>query len=191
MADYAFFSIWELEAPIEQVWETLDRPERYPEWWSYVADVRPVTAGDVQGIGAVNRTRWTTALPYSFVFETRTTRRERPRLLQLSAVGELEGRGRWELAEDDGVTTVRYDWRVRANLPLLNLLAPVARAAFAWNHAVIMRAGGEGLARRLDVRLVRNQSYTEETGSPVGPLLSVAGPIALVATIARWLARLR
>ena len=33
-------------------------------------------------------------------------------------------------------------------------LAPLARPVFAWNHHGVMRAGGEGLARRLGVRLV-------------------------------------
>jgi hypothetical protein len=37
----------------------------------------------------------------------------------------------------------------------MNLLAPLARPIFEWNHDVIMRQGGEGLARLLDVRLVR------------------------------------
>jgi hypothetical protein len=36
----------------------------------------------------------------------------------------------------------------------MNLLAPIARPLFKWNHDVVMHWGGEGLARRLGVRLV-------------------------------------
>jgi hypothetical protein len=36
----------------------------------------------------------------------------------------------------------------------MNLLAPLARPVFAWNHDVVMRWGGEGLARLLGTRLV-------------------------------------
>jgi len=34
-------------------------------------------------------------------------------------------------------------------------LAPLARPIFEWNHNGVMRAGGEGLARHLGVRLLQ------------------------------------
>ncbi|MCA1656715.1 MAG: polyketide cyclase, partial [Actinobacteria bacterium] len=34
------------------------------------------------------------------------------------------------------------------------LLAPLARPVFRWNHDVVMRQGGEGLADRLGARLL-------------------------------------
>jgi len=33
-------------------------------------------------------------------------------------------------------------------------LAPIARPLFVWNHNLIMRAGGKGLARLLNARLI-------------------------------------
>jgi hypothetical protein len=36
----------------------------------------------------------------------------------------------------------------------MNLLAPLARPLFEHNHNVVMRWGGEGLARRLGARLL-------------------------------------
>jgi hypothetical protein len=36
----------------------------------------------------------------------------------------------------------------------MNVLAPVARPLFAWNHDHVMRSGGEGLARLLGARLL-------------------------------------
>ena len=35
----------------------------------------------------------------------------------------------------------------------MNLLAPVARPVFSWNHDELMRQGGQSLARRLGVDL--------------------------------------
>jgi hypothetical protein len=69
-------------------------------------------------------------------------------------VGELEGTGRWRLFEQDGVTAVLYEWNVRTTRRWMNLLAPVARPVFEYNHDVVMRWGGEGLARRLGVELL-------------------------------------
>jgi hypothetical protein len=36
----------------------------------------------------------------------------------------------------------------------MNLLAPIARPVFKWNHDYVMQRGGEALARRLGARLV-------------------------------------
>ena len=52
------------------------------------------------------------------------------------------------------MTAVTYEWNVRTTKAWMNLLAPVARPVFAYNHDVVMRWGGEGLARRLDCKLL-------------------------------------
>jgi hypothetical protein len=49
---------------------------------------------------------------------------------------------------------VTYDWNVRTTKRWMNVLAPVARPAFEYNHNVVMRRGGEGLAQRLGCRLI-------------------------------------
>jgi hypothetical protein len=45
-----------------------------------------------------------------------------------------------------GVTTVRYKWRVETTRWWMNLLAPIARPVFRWNHDRLMRNGSMGLA---------------------------------------------
>jgi hypothetical protein len=79
---------------------------------------------------------------------------ERPHALEGEASGELEGTGRWRLFESDGATAVLYEWTVRTTRPWMNLVAPVARPIFAWNHDYVMRNGGEGLARLLGAQLL-------------------------------------
>jgi hypothetical protein len=49
---------------------------------------------------------------------------------------------------------VLYEWNVTTSKRWMNLVAPVARPVFAWNHDVVMRWGGEGLARELGVPLL-------------------------------------
>jgi hypothetical protein len=36
----------------------------------------------------------------------------------------------------------------------MNIFGPLARPAFAWNHDIVMRQGGEGLASELGARLL-------------------------------------
>ena len=52
------------------------------------------------------------------------------------------------------VTAVTYEWNVGTTKPWMNALGPVARPVFEYNHDVVMRWGGEGLARRVGGRLL-------------------------------------
>ena len=70
------------------------------------------------------------------------------------AAGELAGTGHWRLFEQDDVTAVVYEWNVGTSKRWMKPLAPVARPVFDYNHNVVMRWGGEGLARRLDCNLL-------------------------------------
>jgi hypothetical protein len=104
----------------------------------------------------VRRYFWRSRLPYDLVFEATVTRIERPVSLVGVSTGELVGRGTWDLSQDGAVTTVRHTWEVRTTKRWMNLLAPLARPFFAWNHTYSMRQGGEALARLLRARLVEN-----------------------------------
>ncbi len=179
MSTYSFLSVWELEASIEEVWEVIRQADGYSEWWSYIAESSQLEPGDADGIGALSRSVWRSALPYGFVIDTQAVRVERPHLLELAASGGLVGTGRWELSSDGPITRVDYHWNVRTTAKWMDVVAPLARPAFAWNHGIIMRSGGEGLAQRLNARLVRNQSFTEESASPLGAAMAVTGMFVL------------
>jgi hypothetical protein len=49
---------------------------------------------------------------------------------------------------------VTYEWNVRTTRSWMNLVGPVARPVFRWNHNAVMHRGGEGLANLLGARLV-------------------------------------
>jgi hypothetical protein len=151
---YKFLTIWKLDAPIERVWEAIHNTEEWPRWWKYVQNVSELEPGGGEGVGSVSSYTWSSALPYKLSFQMCTTRIDKPYLLEGIAQGELTGTGRWDLSSEDGVTTVRYKWEVDMKKPLLNLIAPVARPFFVWNHNKVMQAGGEGLARLLGARLL-------------------------------------
>jgi uncharacterized protein YndB with AHSA1/START domain len=160
MAEYAFVTEWTFRASILDVWDLISDAEEWPRWWPGVEKVDLLEPGGADGLGSLRRFTWKSRLPYRLAFDMRTTRVERPRLLEGTASGELEGTGRWSLVQRQKSTVVRYEWRVRTTKPWMNLLAPMARPLFAWNHDVVMEWGREGLARELDRR----------PGSPLFPL---------------------
>lgn len=157
MARYSFLTTWLLQSPRDPVWEAIYAQERWPEWWRGVEAAEPLTPGDDgddHGLGSTWRMTWRSRLPYRIDFDVTTTRVERPHLLEGEAVGELSGVGRWRLYERDGITAVLYEWNVGTTKPWMNLLSPVARPIFEWNHDWVMARGGEGISSLLGCRLL-------------------------------------
>jgi uncharacterized protein YndB with AHSA1/START domain len=152
--EYRFLTTWLLDADRERVWEAIYESETWPEWWRGVEETERLAEGDEKGVGQLGRYVWRSRIPYRVEFEIRTTRVERPHLLEGTASGGLEGVGLWRLFEQGGVTAVVYEWNVHTTKRWMNLLAPVARPAFEWNHDWVMRNGGEGIARLLGARLL-------------------------------------
>jgi uncharacterized protein YndB with AHSA1/START domain len=151
--DFHLITDWTFAAPRDAVWDELTTPERWPTWWRAVERVELLEKGDADGVGALRRMTWRTALPYSLSFDMRTVRVEPKKLIEGRAQGELSGVGRWTLAGDGGETRVRYDWRVEVTQPWMRFVAPIARPVFAWNHGVVMGWGREGLNRLLGGRV--------------------------------------
>ena len=100
------------------------------------------------------RVAWRSRIPYELEFDFEVERTDAPREMAGRATGALTGTGHWRLLEQNGVTAVLYEWNVHTTKRWMNLLGPVARPVFAYNHDVVMRWGGEGLARDLGCRFL-------------------------------------
>ncbi len=149
MTEYHFVTDWEVPAPVDDVFMALVDSLRWPEWWPGVRRVEEITPGDGYGLGNVRRYVFHARLPYDLTFEMRSTRVEAPTILEGEAHGELAGTGRWILEATEAGTHVRYYWDVRTTRGWMNLLAPIARPLFAWNHDAVMRWGEAGLCQYL------------------------------------------
>src|SRR3954469_15721503 len=154
MAKYEFVTIWRFKSPLAPVWEMIYNSDRWPTWWKGVERVERVREGDEQNIGSVYQYTWKSKLPYRLVFEMELTRVEPLSIIEGRAIGELAGKGLWQLSHEGEVTTARYDWQVETTKRWMNLLTPLARPVFKWNHDVVMGWGAEGLAKKLGVELV-------------------------------------
>ena len=63
MAEYHFVSTWQIQAPIERVWEEIYHAERWPAWWKYVTGVDELEPGAADGVGKRLRLLFRTRLP--------------------------------------------------------------------------------------------------------------------------------
>ena len=149
MAKYSFVTIWHVNAPIESVWNEIYHSESWPTWWKGVESVVELKRGDKNGIGSVRRYTWKSRLPYKLTFGMRTVRVEPLLIIEAVATGELEGKGLWQFSVDRTGTVARYDWEVETTKLWMNMLSPLARPLFKWNHDVVMGWGAKGLRKKL------------------------------------------
>lgn len=150
MSQYEFVSTWRIDAPLDLVWQTLNDVNSWPEWWKGVVRVIELAPGDENGVGSIRRTTWKSALPYELEFDSEVVGLEHERYIEARAFGELEGVGVWHfIAIGKSKTRVDYDWRVKTTKSWMNLIAPLARPFFRWNHDVIMSWGEAGLKKKL------------------------------------------
>ena len=161
VARYHFVTKMRMTAVREDVWSTIVSPETWPAWWRWLKRVDVIEAGDERGVGARYRYHFGTALPYRLRFEVTFARVEPPFLLVGDATGELSGAGVWQLTGlPEGGTDVTYTWLVETTRRWMNVVAPVARPAFSWNHDVLMRDFGRGLADATNSDLLSVENHT-------------------------------
>lgn len=179
MADYDFVTDLYLGAPPERVWDAVWDPTAWMAAWGSVDEAREVVPPGPDGLGGTWRYTFRAPLGYTLAFDLRTRVADPPRVLEVEAVGHLEGFGRWELAPHGQGTLARYRWHVRTVRAWMNWLAPVARPVFAWNHDRIMQRGGAALAQVLGAEVLAARNLA---GSPAREAVAEG----LIALAARW-----
>ena len=110
--------------------------------------------GDGRRVGSRYRIAWRSLIPYELEIDFTVKRVDEPCCMGGDATGDLDGAGIWRLFEQDAVTAVLFDWDVTTTKAWMNLVGPLVQPMFERNHDVVMRWGGEGLARRLGVKLL-------------------------------------
>jgi hypothetical protein len=154
MTRYRFVSTWDVDAPVERVWDALLQVREWPTWWSAFRSVEPLADGDDRGIGMRIRQQWRGPLPLTTTIDLEIIDLKRHRLLVGRASGEMTGRCTWTFDEVDAHTRVAFVLDVRPTRWWMNLPVPFAGRVFAWNVRSIMHAGCEGLGRRLGSEVV-------------------------------------
>lgn len=141
--EYQFFTHWRVEASVDEVSDILEDAEGLARWWpSVYLEVHKLPDGVVD----LYTKGW---LPYRLRWRFRVTENRRPRGFSIEAWGDLVGRGEWTLTQDGAFANVDYDWRVRADKPLLRYLSFIFKPLFAANHRWAMARGEESLKREL------------------------------------------
>lgn len=148
--EYHFVTHWRVPGTVAEVAEILADAPDLPRWWpSVYLDVQETNPGDEDGIGKEVSLYTTGWLPYTLRWQFRVTESNYPHGFAIEAWGDFVGRGEWTLRQDGEQVHVTYDWRIRAEKPLLRRLSFLLRPVFAANHRWAMACGEESLRLEL------------------------------------------
>lgn len=177
---YHFVTRWRVAATPDEVFAVLTDSKSLVRWWpSVYRRVEQLAAGrETDGVGKSLRLHTQGWLPYRLCWQLRVVAYEPGRRLAIEAAGDFVGTGVWACFEVPGGTEVRYEWRVRADKPLLRRFSFLLRPIFELNHRWAMARGLESLELELERR--RGRTVPAPRG-PVSALRSGAlllGPIA-------------
>ena len=158
MAHYRFVTELRVGAPIGDVYRLLIEPEGWLDAWRDALRVDRVRNGDADGRGGAFEA--TVRAPFGYRLSARVAiaAADRPIRLDMVVVGDLQGTGRWDLAERGAATDVRFDFDVRSTPAWMDLLTPVFRPVFERSHHRVVRNAAEAAAASLDGELLHARS---------------------------------
>ncbi len=176
---YVFVTRWRFaNTTTREVSDVLRDATDLVRWWpSVYLGVTLVHEGDARGVGRVVDLFTKGWLPYTLRWRFEVTE-VRDDGFRLAATGDFEGEGNWILVQDGSDADVTYDWRIRAEKPLLRALSFALKPLFSANHRWAMDRGEESLRLELARRHARTAAEREAVPPP---------PPATPTNVLRWL----
>jgi hypothetical protein len=181
MPEYHFITHWRIPGQLQEVAEVLaDAPDMARWWPSVYLEVKELARGDEQGIGREIDLYTKGWLPYTLRWQFRVVASEWPHNFTIESRGDFVGRGIWTLAQEGEWVNVTYDWKIRAEKPLLRYLTPILRPIFTANHHWAMDKGSESLKLELARRRAKSPEELALIPPPPPPTSSSPLPMMLM-----------
>ena len=195
ITDYHFVTCWRVEATCGEVADVLGDPLALARWWpSVYLAVDELRPADARGLGRRVRLHTKGWLPYTLTWEFEVVESRYPYGFTIVAAGDFDGRGIWTFRQDGRFVDIEYDWRIRAEKPLLRRLSFLLKPVFEANHRWAMARGDESLRIELARRRATSDAERAHVPPPPGPItyagvVLVAGVVVSVAGLFYLMAR--
>jgi hypothetical protein len=175
--DYHFITNWRIRGTIEEVATIIADARDLTRWWPAVyLDVQVLAPGDERGQGQVVSLYTKGWLPYTLRWQFRVSE-VGARSVTIEAWGDFVGRGIWTFEQHGEWASVTYDWKIRADKPLLRRLSFLMKPIFAANHHWAMARGEESLRLELARRRARTPEELAHIPAPPPPTTSSSLPL--------------
>lgn len=167
-SDYHFITHWRVENTVEQVYDILSEAKYLVRWWpSVYLDVQELKSGDEHGVGKVVKLYTKGCLPYTLQWRLRVTEANKPHGFKLEAWGDFSGRGIWTFTQDGAWVNITYDWKIRADIPMLRYFSWLLKPIFKANHRWAMTKGEQSM--KLELKRRNMPEKANLIISPPGP----------------------
>lgn len=168
--EYHFVTTWRVQSTLAEVAEIIGHAPDLVRWWpSVYLDVKELVGGNARGEGKVVELFTKGWLPYTLRWRFTVVASCPPHGFALEATGDFVGRGIWRFEQDAEWVTVTYDWKVRADKPLLRYLSFLLKPIFSANHHWAMRKGEESLRLELTRRHAGSAEERKRIPAPPPP----------------------
>jgi hypothetical protein len=194
---YHFVSRWQVEGTCGEVADVIGDPLALPRWWpSVYLRAEQLEPPDARGVGrrvALQTKGW---LPYTLHWQSVVVESRYPYGFTLTAEGDLAGAGVWTFEQEGHLVNITYDWRIRAEKPLVRSLSFLLKPLFEWNHRWAMTQGEKSLALELRRRRSPSAAAWSQIPAPPGPVTYtgvalIAGAVAVGASLAYLMIKAR
>ncbi len=180
--DYHFITQWRVRSTIKEVSEIIGDAQGLTRWWpSVYLDVNVLEQGDEYGVGKVVDLYTKGWLPYTLRWQFRVTE-VRPDGFTLVAWGDFDGRGIWTFEQDGEWVNIIYDWKIKAEKPLLRYFSFIMKPMFSANHRWAMAKGEESLKLELARHHAANKEELALIPGPPQSTSTISIPFILVST---------
>lgn len=169
-SDYHFITHWRVPGTVEEISQIIgDAPDLVRWWPSVYLEVQELAPGDNQGLGKVVDLYTKGWLPYTLRWQFRVVKSRYPYGFTLEAWGDFVGRGIWTFEQDGAWVNLTYDWKIRADKPLLRYFSFIFKPIFSANHHWAMAKGEESLHLELARRHATTDEERARLPAPPGP----------------------
>lgn len=164
--EYHFTTDWCFQGTVKEVADILSDGPSLTRWWPAVyLDVQEIEQGEPSGVGRVVQLHTRGWLPYTLRWQFRVAAIHADGF-DIEAWGDFVGQGQWRFRQDGDDAHIRYDWKIRADKPLLRNLSWLLKPIFRANHHWAMAKGEQSL--RLELAR-RRASVSERSNLPPPP----------------------
>jgi hypothetical protein len=175
--DYHFITRWRVQGAADEIARIIADAPALMRWWpSVYLDVRELEPGDERGLGKVVSLYTKGWLPYTLRWQFRVSE-QRADGFTLQAWGDFVGRGIWTFEQDGAWANIIYDWKIRADKPLLRAFSFLLKPIFAANHYWAMARGEESLRLELARRHASTDEERARIPAPPGPTTTSSVPL--------------
>ncbi len=172
--EYHFITVWRVQSTVEEIFAIISDGPDLKRWWpSVYLDVKQLAPGDAQGLGKVISLFTKGWLPYTLRWQFRVREVDYPHGFTLTAWGDFEGRGIWTFEQNGEWVNVTYDWKIRAEKPLLRYFSLMMKPIFSANHRWAMAKGEESLNMELARRRAKTPEARALVPAPPGPTFAM------------------